>query len=278
MFHASTEYKIHFSTPFVEKYIKPYIFKLKPHEWSYIAGLVDSDGSITIGRVGKSKNYVKYRPEVYIANNSQVLMQWLKEHVPYHNVHTTNSGCHMFAIYNLGAVYTTLLNIVDRVVLKHHVAKLALKLAYMKIVHYRSKNKAIHDKYNSIFKEVKQLNRSLYGFSLDKYNNYYEQASKEELYAYLAGVVDGDGSISVMRDGGLLLSIGTRHGEYAKWLQHHISGSYITFSRNTKGNIVYNVMLRGRLTVLELLYRLEPHLVVKRDKARKIIESFSSFT
>lgn len=276
MLHSREKYIIHFETRFVQEYIKPYIFTLKPVEWSYLAGLVDADGSITISRVYRNGEYTKYRPEVYITTKSTRLIEWLKRKIPFHNIRVTKHGVYLFNIYNLGAVYWFLLNTVDRIVLKRKVAELVLEMAYMKIIYHRSRSAEIKQKYADIFATVSKLNRGDYGFVAENRNDYYANASREELNAYLAGVIDGDGCIHIRGDGSILITIGTKYGEYAKWLHMHIPGSYIGVSRTSRGTKIYHVVLKTQLAALEFLNAIKDYLVIKRDLAEYIVNKMQS--
>jgi len=214
---------------YVEYFIKPYRFKLSPNEWAYIAGLIDSDGSISIGRFGRTKNFNKYRVQIEICNSDRELVDWLDKKIPFKNIRRyerkNEKVMYVVNIYNIGATLFTLSNIVKRLVLKYHVGLCALELCYYKVLFQRSHSRRIHNIFDTIHKRVKELNRSNYGFKIEKYHGYYDKEGKEELYAYLAGVIDGDGTIYFNNKNEFFIAIGTKNREYADWLSRHIMGS-----------------------------------------------------
>ncbi|RLI86217.1 MAG: hypothetical protein DRP01_04670 [Archaeoglobales archaeon] len=262
---------------YIEKFLKPYKFKLSPNEWSYIAGLIDSDGSISINRFGRTKNFYKYRVQVEICNSNRELIEWLDKKIPFKNIRSyrrkNNRTMYVVNIYNIGSSFYTLLNVVERLVLKYHVGFSALEFCYYKILFNRSHNIEIHNMLDAIYEKVKELNRSNYGFSLEKYHGYYDGKGKTELYAYLSGVIDGDGTIYYNNRNEFYITIGTKNEEYAKWLSRHIIGSYITKTKKS----VYQVVLKNDIAILQLLKRIYPFIIVKKEKAKKILKNHTSW-
>jgi len=254
---------IPFKTPFYEKYIKPIALNLTNTEYAYLAGIIDTDGSISLARMGSSIHVPKYKVLIEICNNSYDLMKWLKERIPKFNTRTMRTRTQVFTIYHIGLCWKLLPNLVHRLVLKKKQAELVLKALELKYKFWRSQNEEYRRQLDELHQRLKWLNRKGKREDEEIENTYYDTCNKSELYAYLAGVIDGDGSIYADRRGVHQVSIGTKSAKYADWLCKHIEGSFVWYA-HTAG--VWLTTIKTDYFIHQLLSNIAPYVIVKREK------------
>lgn len=102
--------------------------------------------------------------------------------------------------------------------------------------------------------------------------------------AYLAGIIDGEGSIAAMstaqqKKSVYDISIGTTSPELLSWLLERLPFGYILIRRpvsNSAGTGLrkqqYEFKLRGALLVIILLRALYPYLTIKAERAAEVLE------
>ena len=111
----------------------------------------------------------------------------------------------------------------------------------------------------------------------------YENLTEEEL-AYIAGLVDGEGSFHLhkhKRNTGLItydvsFYISNTKKELIDWLNKKIEGSRIQETKKNKEylnrNICYLFHLTKQKNLLEFLPKIIPYLIIKRNQANIIFE------
>jgi hypothetical protein len=102
----------------------------------------------------------------------------------------------------------------------------------------------------------------------------YEKLSKEEL-SYIAGIIDGEGSISIHYSKNTLqpyLAIANTNQELILWLKQKIGGSYYAKKRyKPQHRVCYILVVKG-LRLRMLFEKLLPYLIVKKQHAKIVIE------
>jgi len=259
---------VQFKTPFYKKYIEPNHLNLPASDLSYLAGIVDTDGSISLGRVGKSVNVPKYKVLIDIANNSDNLINWLKTRIPKYNLRVIRFTNKVFTAYHIGICWYLVENLIDRLVLKHGQAKLAREALELKYRFWRSKNKNYIRRMDELHRKMKWLNRK--GTRKDDVieNNYYDTIGRDELNSYLAGVFDGDGAIYTNNKDVVALIIGTKSKSYADWLGKHIECSFVYRPPSVD---VWLVSVKTDYFVYQLLKNICPYSVIKREQIGNIL-------
>jgi intein/homing endonuclease len=259
-----------FKTSFYKKYIEPVQLNISDIEYAYLAGIIDTDGSISFSRTGKSKHVPKYKVLVEVCNNNEELIEWLKQHIPRYNLRKLNNRIYVLSIYHIGVCWKLLPNIVERLVLKRKQAQFALKALELKYKFWRSENESYRTEIKKLHASLKWINRKGKHEDEEIQNTYYDKCPKNELYAYLAGVIDGDGSIYTNHKGVVQVSIGTKSEKYAQWLSEHIEGSFAWYHKSAN---IWMVSLKVDYFVYQLLNECVRYSVIKKQLMEKILEN-----
>lgn len=111
--------------------------------------------------------------------------------------------------------------------------------------------------------------------------------SKKEHWSYLAGLVDGEGHIAIVKnyrngeDGHhkapyylyfLALGVNGTSEALMKWLLRYFGGVYYSRDRNKKWKIAYEWRPKGKKNKEDLLLGVLPYLVIKRKQAMVALE------
>lgn len=105
--------------------------------------------------------------------------------------------------------------------------------------------------------------------------------TRKSKIAYLAGLVDGDGTISITiitrKDWNgysfqPYISLGMTSRKLCKWAQHHFGGNLYGYESKREGHQkVYHWKLYGRQALVSLVKELLPYLLVKKEAALNIL-------
>jgi len=263
---------VRFKTSFYRKYIEPYRLELSNIECAYLAGIVDADGSISVSRITSGRRYPTYRVVVEVCNQSKELIEWLRSKFPKYNLRMTRRGVYIFTIYHIGLLWHLLPKLTARLVLKQRQGELALRALELKYKYWRTTSKRYYEEMNQIHLEVSRLNRGERLIAERLENTHYDDAPEEELYAYLAGVLDGDGAVSINKHGRVTIHLSTVSKGYALWLRDRIDESEVYYLESTG---VWTVVLTHEYLALELLEKLSPYIIVKRKRIETILDRFT---
>lgn len=95
--------------------------------------------------------------------------------------------------------------------------------------------------------------------------------------AYLAGLIDGEGCLSISRVGnygyGASIIIKMTNEEVIKWVHINFGGCLSKESRKAPQETIYSWQLNTRAEILNLLRALQPYLKVKKVNA-KVVAGF----
>lgn len=102
---------------------------------------------------------------------------------------------------------------------------------------------------------------------------------------YLAGIIDGEGCLNIYTCNSLKkrrswtycrLTINTTDENLRDWLKEKLDGGGINKERRKKPKPhhkqVYTFLIAAQKELLNLLYVIEPYLIIKKTKARECIE------
>lgn len=103
-----------------------------------------------------------------------------------------------------------------------------------------------------------------------------------ERAAYVAGIIDGEGSISLVRSFAKrtkgryvypLVRVGNTDSLLIEWLKETVGGgsSHYTTQTNERCKVCRHIVWAAN-EAIDLLYAIYPYLVIKRDRARIVIE------
>lgn len=103
----------------------------------------------------------------------------------------------------------------------------------------------------------------------------FSHLSQEEI-GYLAGILDGEGCItcSYTQAGRLYVGIGNTDKTLMNWLTQKLPCGKVVTHRKARGNYkkMYNWMIKCVYDCYQFLMFIEPHLIIKRQKAQKVIK------
>lgn len=90
------------------------------------------------------------------------------------------------------------------------------------------------------------------------------------IHGYLAGLVDGEGSLKRRKDGLWSVVVQMTDEGVIRWL-HGFGGSFGIYERDPTRKTIYCWKLGRRHDVLPFLRTIEPYLIVKRELAQEAI-------
>ena len=105
--------------------------------------------------------------------------------------------------------------------------------------------------------------------------------TKTSKLAFLAGLVDGDGSISisVIRrkdwNGNSFqpyIAIGVTSRRLCKWVQQHFGGNLYGYDQADEHQKMYHWKLYGKQALRDLIVQLLPYLLIKKEAAQTVLE------
>lgn len=105
--------------------------------------------------------------------------------------------------------------------------------------------------------------------------------TKTSKLAFLAGLVDGDGSISISiinrKDWNGLsfqpyVAIGVTNRKLCKWVQKHFGGNLYGYDQADGHQKMYHWKLYGKQALKDLILQLLPYLLIKKEAAQTVLE------
>ncbi len=243
---------------------------IKPKKWSYLAGVLDGDGSIVVGRQKRAEGY-NYHPWFCASGTDMRLAKWLVETFggQYYKLRTVSSrhrtpfqwtgmgGGHISGL--LGGVSPFLVMKQDR----------ATNLVdFLKLGSFRSP--AEREYYYDKSKEL-----CAYTEPLTKDKPCFLGCSKLN-HAYLAGLFDAEGTVSINASEHratryqLDFRLSNSDGRIMTWLQSRFGGSLsISYPANRQPAGTWRIPDRDKE---QLLLATLPYMVVKRERAVLALE------
>lgn len=97
--------------------------------------------------------------------------------------------------------------------------------------------------------------------------------NKKLRLAYLAGLVDGEGSLTISKCGAARLTVYNTNLELLGWARQHFGGSVHCYQRLSNPNWKpLGRWVLGNVATAELLKKLVPYLIAKREQANLLIQ------
>lgn len=135
-------------------------------DWAYLAGLIDGEGCIVIGKSGQNKSHdgipgsIHYSVRIRIGNTKCLMLEWIivtiglgrisKTVRHYENINY--SDLYEWAVAKQSDVETILLHVMPYLTIKRPQAEIALKYIYLDATWAKEERKELHEK-------IKLLNR-----------------------------------------------------------------------------------------------------------------------
>jgi hypothetical protein len=223
--------------------------------WPYLAGLIDSEGSILIGKTNGS-----FYSKVKIVNTDKRLMRWLIQN--FGNVYSKyeRDG-------NRRTLYTwqcyahqqeaLLLGVLPYLLNKKHQALTCLEF-------HRTENSGEKEK---LLQHIQDLNqRRIVKQTPFKVNR------NKDAYKYAAAYMDGDGCFSFSFDNHSRITIVSRDFIIIKWFLANFGGKFYTYPKVGNNSEHYRWYLNGRKNKQRFLLGLIPYLELKKRQAIIFLE------
>jgi hypothetical protein len=228
--------------------------------WPYLAGLIDSDGCITICMSCNPSGNKSYSLVIKITNTNRHLMKWLVRN--FGGSYTQNCAHNGFKLKSIVFDWrcpapnqeALLLGILPHLIIKKDKALIGLEFRRTEILRERE---YLHQKIAQL-KEVDV--RIPERFIRNK------DASK-----YIAGYIDGDGWISIENASTPRIGIGSVNFIIIKWLLAHFGGRFHSHLSGRK-KVLYIWRISGASNTEKFLLDILPHLTVKKQKAKLAIQ------
>ena len=175
---------------------------LTEHEWAYLAGFIDGDGHISIAVALRKYSYPLGCVEVTIDNKDKRIHEWLRTKIPYVSTFEKRTGfgsvVYRSIIRRRPIVKVILENISKYVVIRRRQVEIGLK--FIDLVDSVTRSSTLHvlRKIMDLKRELDELNKTkIYlaeGLNESPFKN------EELFWAYLAGLIDVDGTVFKRKD------------------------------------------------------------------------------
>lgn len=233
--------------------------------WPYLAALVDGEGSIAIGR-SQSRGRPEYSLHTPVNNTCYPLMLWLRQHFG-GNIRSnsktiyTKRPCYCWGNYGHAAQREILEAIKPYLVIKRGQAEVALE--YLGLHGDRDSR----DEREALWLKMKDLNGREQNFSVP--------ARYKEVDEYLAGILDGEGSLCISRPVNAASRLDFRVSNSSPYLVNWLKdvfGGRVNFRPTRAFRDEYVWFPSGKANKERLLLQLIPHLIVKKEQAKLALQ------
>jgi hypothetical protein len=233
--------------------------------WPYMAGIMDSEGSISLSISRKSSGYEGFNLMIQATNTDRRLIDWVVSNFGGRFVLETKTNSFKFGskvfrwvVYGSENQEAFLLGVMPYLVIKKQQALLSLQFLRL--------GRGDNLKRREMWEHMKALNQESVVVP--------EHFPKSEKRAqYLAGYLDGDGNISGTYVRGHNISIASTDFVVIKWFMANYGGRF--YSRQPLGcrhKVIHMWYVTGAKNKERLLLDVIPHLLIKRDRAKLLLE------
>lgn len=229
--------------------------------WPYLAGLVDSEGSISIGITRNPSGKESFSLNVKITNTNKDLMKWLIHNfggVYSTEIKSVNSFSPGSKIYNWRCLSeqqeALFLGLLPYIIVKRNQVLLGLDFRRSQSVEER----------RSLYEKIQEYNQRRIEIEVPDFIH----RSKDSA-AYAAGFLDGDGHISVSKGTNPRIAISSTDFILIKWLLAHFGGKFYKAQRK---RIIYDWRISGASNKERFLLKIIPHLQMKKEQAKLALE------
>lgn len=217
--------------------------------YAYLAGLIDGDGSVYITRsIRKGNLKDQFRLNVKVVTTDYNTVLFIKERFG----GNVSKESILYSIrWGENNAKRTLNKISKFLILKQEQARLALSIS-----------QTSSSKTESYYLKMKELNHAVERVVENP------KMKKRLFWAYLAGLIDSDGSITLKRNGKyyhLHLKITSKHINFLKVLKSRIGGGCISESNN-KSYTWFDIKWDG-ISAKHILDKIIPFLIFRQERA-----------
>jgi hypothetical protein len=224
--------------------------------WPYLAGLIDSEGSILIGKVNDG-----FYSKIKIVNTDKRLMRWLVQNFGNtYSKHEDGRGGRL-PLYTWQCYAqqqeSLLLGVLPYLLVKKHQALTCLE--FRRAVSLEEKEKLL-----MVMQDLNQR-RSI------KETLFKVQRNKDA-FKYAAGYMDGDGCFSFSADNHSRIQVVSRDFISIKWFLANFGGKFYTYEKQGNNSEHYRWFLNGLKNKERFLLGVLPFLELKKKQASIFLE------
>jgi hypothetical protein len=232
--------------------------------WPYMAGIMDSEGSISLSISRKSSGYEGFNLMLQATNTDRKLIDWIVSNFGgsmcaeiKKNSFAPGSKIFRWVMYGAENQEAFLLGLLPYLVIKKEQALVGLDFLRL--------GRGDNTRRRELWDKVKRLNQEPVPVP-----DVFSKSKKRAEYA--AGYLDGDGSICGTYHRGLNISIVSTDFVVIKWLMANYGGRFHARQRNPKHKLIYQWFVSGSKNKEKFLLDVIPHLLLKRDRAKMLLE------
>jgi hypothetical protein len=226
--------------------------------WPYMAGLMDTDGSIYLFADNRKDGKIGYGLIITAATTCRDLADWLVSNFGGTFIKVLNNRgfskqtpkeIFYWRLFGKERQEAFLLGVLPYLKIKKERARIALD--FLRLQGWNKEQRA------ELVKTCKRAKAKESDFQVSQL--------PKEVSGYVAGILDGDGSIYKTT-----IEIGSIEFFLVRWLLANFGGRFYTKVTANK-KLFYIWRLSGRYNKEKFLLRVLPYLIVKRDKAKELL-------
>ena len=237
------------------------------HHWSYLAGLIDTDGTFVISRQWRtSSNCWNYSVLIKVASTSEEVVKWLVRYFggvyyAYTPKQQNYRASYTWLVKGAANKERLILSVLPYLGVTRQQANLALQYIRLKGNEYPLDRE-------KMFFEMSRLNHS------DSVKIKTTGICRD---AYLEGLMDGDGTLSVYKDNRCdyfqpVIRVHNKDRNMLKWITKFYGGSV----KLPDENGVSSWQLTGEISVKDVVESVKPFLVIKKSRAESMLRFLKS--
>lgn len=224
--------------------------------WPYLAGLIDSEGSILIGKTNDG-----FYSKIKVVNTDKRLMQWLVQNFgnvfhKYEDSRGDRKAIYTWQCY-AHQQESLLLGVLPYLLIKKHQALTCLEFR-------RTESLEEKEKLLSIMSDLNQR-------IVVKDTPFIVRRNKDD-FKYAAGFMDGDGCFSYSADNHGRIQITSIDFIVIKWFLANFGGKFYAYEAHGNDSKHYRWFLNGRKNKERFLLGVLPYLLLKKKQASAFLE------
>jgi hypothetical protein len=239
--------------------------------WPYMAGIMDSEGSISLSISRKSSGYECFNLMIQVTNTDRRLMDWMVSNFGgmfyteiKRNSFSPGSKVFRWSVYGREKQETFLLGLIPHLVIKKQQA--------IKGLDFLRLGRGDNQKRRDLWEQMKYLN------SIEvEIPDILSKPKPNEASGYVAGYIDGDGTICGTYHRSMNISIVSTDFVIIKWLLANFGGKFYTkinerpdFKKAPKP--IHQWFLSGAKNKELFLLRTIPYMMLKKEQAKLLLE------
>ena len=261
---------------------------LSNSELGYIVALIDGEGWLCLRKSKTKYHYYDYSPEVAIRSTNQEVIYWLRDTTCLGNIHYQKSKIFNRSDYHewkipIYAIPHFLNKIKDLLLIKKEQAYLILDYYnYARSGSGKRLTDEIIIKREEIHEKLEVLNKRGHNRPVtnvnSKINKEYVARLTDFQASYLAGLMDGEGTIALDTNGSISITITNTFYDLIEWCANITGFGTISNVKNTSDKHKLAYTWRIDIGNVELFLRMiQPYLIIKRDQADLMLTYIANY-